>query len=136
MLAFDWDEVDGQDVTDIVGRKVGKLQNGTTEADRIAIVLGDRHVEISVNIDTDELRVALMDREAPRGWTQIAALADHIGRPLGWAWEGKNHRGYADVFLVSFSGTPGDRLRTSPLDPDVLFIGCASAVQISRLRKV
>lgn len=139
MFSFDWDRVDGQRVEAVLARKPRLLNNGTTAADAIYLCVAGLTIIINVNIDTDELALTLTEGPPPRRLSPLTPLRDLVGRPLGWAWEGRNYRGYQDTFLVSFSGYPVDdprHDRTSPLDPDVMFIGCGSSVQIARLRPV
>jgi hypothetical protein len=139
MFSFDWERVQGQTVKAILARRPSLLNNGTTKAEAIYLCVAGLTVVIEANIDTDELALTLIEGPRPRRLSPLTPLQDLVGRPLGWAWEGRNYLGYEDCFLVSFSGDPVDdprHNRTSPLDPDVMFIGCASSVQMARLRQV
>lgn len=139
MFSFDWERVQGRTVEAILARDPVVLNNGTTSTDAVYLCVAGLTVRIGVKIDTDELAITLTEGPPPRRLSPLTPLQDLVGRPLGWAWEGRNYRGYGDIFLVSFSGYPVDdprHDRTSPLDPDVMFIGCGSSVQMARLRAV
>ncbi len=139
MFSFDWERVQGQTVEAILARAPVVLKNGTTSADGVYLCVAGLTVMLDVNIDTDELAITLTEGPPPGRLSPLTPLQDLVGRPLGWAWEGRNYRGHEDMFLVSFSGYPVDdprQDRTSPLDPDVMFIGCGSSVQMARLRQV
>ena len=119
MLQFDYDEVNGQRVTAVLGRR-----EGTTGWREIAVVIRGRALLLRVDSDTDEIAVELEAApEATQGWLAVADLSDFAGSELGWCWVGRNYRGYLDMFTLSFSG----------LEPQVCFTGEAATISIRRI---
>lgn len=120
MLQFDYEEVNGQNVSGVVGCRAGLTDWWT-----IAFLIEDRAVVLRVDPDTDEVIVTL--EEAPdlaRDWDDVAELAPTIGSALGWCWIGRNYLGYLDMFMLSFSG----------LEPQVCFVAAASTLTIRHIR--
>lgn len=120
MLQFDYDEVDGQVMTAVLGRR-----EGAAGWQDIAVVIGERALMLRVDPDTDEIAVHLEAApEVDNGWLAIAALSDFVGLVLGWCWVGRNYRGYLDMFTLSFAG----------LEPQVCFIGEAATISVRRIQ--
>jgi hypothetical protein len=125
LLRFDWKEVDWQVVSAVLGQSETTLNDGTLGWDAIALVVDDRAVTLTVNIDTDELIVSqgpLPTGEGER-WSDIAALEDIVGHKIGWCWTAKNSQGYFDAFAIAFDG----------IEPNYLFVGIASSIHCSRI---
>ena len=119
MFQFDYDDVHGQVVTAVLGRR-----DGAAGWQDVAVVIGERALVLRVDPDTDEIAVELeAGPKANSGWLAVAELSDFVGSELGWCWVGRNYRGYLDMFTLSFSG----------LEPQVCFIGEAATVSISRI---
>ena len=118
MLQFDYETVDGEIVTAVLGQAD---DNGNWWS--VAILLGSQALVLRVDADTDQISVAL--EAAPEGadWGPVEPMHTAIGSALGWCWIGRSYRGYLDMFIVSFSG----------LEPQFLFIGVASALQMRRV---
>lgn len=119
MLQFDYEEVHGQIVTGVVGRR-----DGPAGWECIAFVVGGRAVVLRVDPDTDEIVVALEDASnLTVGWNDVAEIANQIGSAFGWCWIGRNYLGYLDMFTVSFSG----------IEPQICFVGEASTLTIRHI---
>lgn len=118
MLQFDYDTVEGETVTAVLGQAD---KNGNWWS--VAILLGSRALVLRVDADSDQISVAL--DAAPEGadWAPVKPMQLAVGSALGWCWIGRNYRGYLDMFTVSFSG----------LEPQFLFIGMASALHLRRV---
>ena len=118
MLQFDYDTVDGETVTAVLGQP---------EDDRswrsVAIVIGSRALVLSVDNDSDQIFVDL--KASPDGpeWVAVEPMKMAVGSLLGWCWIGRNYRGYLDMFTVSFSD----------LEPQFLFFGMASTLHLRRI---
>ena len=134
MLHFDWEdeEVHGAAITAVVGQPY-YVPNGEISWWRLAILLGDRAIRISVNGDTDELIVTLESTVLPIDdepfdlpWINVAPLATLVGHKLGWSWIGRNSQGYLDAFTIAIDG----------IDPDYMFVGLASAVDIRKITQI
>jgi hypothetical protein len=120
MLQFDYEEVNGLTVTNVLGECAGLAGWWS-----IAVIVGAQALIIRVDQDTDELSVSL--EPAPTdGWMPVPELLYAIGASLGWCWVGRNYLGYLDMFTLSLSG----------LQPQLCFVGEASGVSISRIANV
>ncbi len=120
MLQFDYDEVHGHVVTAVLGQR----EEAANWQD-IAVLLGSRALMLRVDPDTDEIAVHLEAApEMDSGWLAVAELSDVVGLELGWCWEGRNYRGYLDMFALSFSG----------LEPQVCFLGEAATISVRRIQ--
>jgi hypothetical protein len=115
MLQFDYETVEGETVTAVLGQADGK---GSWWS--VAILLGSRALVLRVDEDSDQISVALEAPPEGADWTPLEQMQVAIGSALGWCWIGRNYRGYLDMFTVSFSG----------LEPQFLFIGMASALKL------
>jgi hypothetical protein len=131
MLHFDWEEeeIHGATIIGVMGQP-DYLPNGDISWWRLAILLGDKAIRISVNNDTDELIVTLESTVLPiegepldLPWINVAPLAALVGRELGWCWIGRNSQGYLDAFTIAIDG----------IDPDYMFVGIASSVDIRKI---
>lgn len=118
MFQFDYETVEGETVTAVLGQPD---ENGNWWS--VAILLGSRALVLHVDADSDQISVAL--EAAPEGanWVPVEPMRLAVGSTLGWCWNGRNYRGYLDMFTVSFSG----------LEPQFLFISMASALQLRRV---
>lgn len=118
MLQFDYETVEGETVTAVLGQAD---ENGNWWS--VAILLGSRALVLRVDADSDQISVSL--DAAPEGadWAPVEPMQLAVGSALGWCWIGRNYRGYLDMFTVSFSD----------LEPQFLFIGTASALQLRRV---
>ena len=119
ILHFDYDEVDGQMATAVLGQR-----EGTAGWQKIAVVMDERALMLRVDPDSDEITVELESApEMADGWLAVADLSDFVGSELGWCWVGRNYRGYLDMFTLSFSG----------LEPQVCFTGDGATISIRRI---
>lgn len=118
MLQFDYEMVEGETVTSVVGQAD---ENGNWWS--VAILLGSRALVLRVDEDSDEISATLEAAPAGANWVQVKPMQLAVGSALGWCWIGRNYRGYLDMFTVSFSD----------LEPQFLFIGVASALQLCRI---
>ena len=132
MLHFDWEKVHGAVIAGVVGQP-GYYTTGGIFWWRLAILLEDKAIRISVNNDTDELIVTLESTVLPIDdepldlpWIDVAPLAALVGRELGWSWNACNSQGYLDAFSIAIDG----------IDPDYMFVGLASAVEIRKIARV
>jgi len=123
MLQFDWQDVEGDAITGIIGRSERALDDGAICWTAIALVVGEQAIFINVDPDTDELSVSLGSVPTDGDWAPIKPLAHDIGKALGWCWIGRNYRGYLDSFTVAFAG----------IDPECMFIGMAATIMIKSL---
>ncbi len=119
MLQFDYEDVHGQTVSGVVGRR-----DGPAGWDSIAFVIETRAVVLRVDPNTDEVVVTLEDApDLASDWIEVAEIAGAIGFALGWCWIGRNYRGYLDMFTLSFSD----------IDPQICFLGEASTLTIKHI---
>lgn len=118
MLQFDYEMIEGETVTAVLGHADG---NGNWWS--VAILLGSRALVLRVDADSDQISVVL--EVAPEGadWAPVEPMRLAVGSTLGWCWIGRNYRGYLDMFTVSFSD----------LEPQFLFISMASALKLHRV---
>jgi hypothetical protein len=130
-LEFDYDLLHGQRVVSIKGCKVRRSRDGSTVCDKAVICLERIAFIIAVKEDTDE--ITLQREEDPGvpfqssgGWKDLELLSKYVGRELGWCWVGRNYRGYADMFILSFAG----------VEPEIAFCGVASSLWIYRMQKI
>jgi uncharacterized protein DUF6334 len=131
LLNFDYELLHGQRVTSIKGSGVQRGKDGSTVCEKVAVLLERTALIISVNEDTDE--VVVQEAEGlwilaghSSSWTNLELLSEYLGRELGWCWVGRNYRGYADTFVLSFSG----------LEPEIAFCGVASSLWFYKMNKV
>lgn len=119
MLQFDYETVDGETVTAVLGQADDVAGRWLM----VAIVLGSRALVLRVDPDSDEISVTL--EAAPDGavWVPVGPMQTAVGASLGWCWIGRNYRGYLDMFTVSFSD----------LEPQFLLVGVASVLQLRRI---
>jgi len=128
MLQFDWEEVDGLTVTAVLATSPRPTDDGTLCCDKVAVVVGAKAVVMRVNDDTDEVIVSLEDALTTHDseWQQLEQLNKIVSRRLGWCWEGRNYRGYLDVFTIGVDG----------IDPAYSFIGMASCLNCTRVTPI
>ena len=133
MLHFDWDDVDDETITSVRGQPGYYEGNGGIFWWRVAIILNHAAILIEVNNDTDEILVTLRHGDLPveeepldLAWIDIPALSELVGRKLGWSWTAQNSRGYLDAFMIAIDG----------IDPNYMFVGMASTVDIRRIAEV
>lgn len=128
-LSFDYELLHGQRVVSIRGRELQRSQNGFAACEEVAICLERDALIISVNVDTDEIILRKEDDLASLSsdqWQDLEMLSKYIGQDLGWCWVGRNYRGYADLFLLSFEA----------VEPHLAFCGAASVVWFYEMRKL
>lgn len=128
MLQFDWEEVDGANVTAVLATGSRVMSDGSLCCEQIAIVVGAKAVVMRVNDDTDEVIVSLEDAAtlSDASWQTLDPLVEISSRRLGWCWEGRNYRGYLDTFTIALQG----------IDPSYVFTGAGSALQCARVTSV
>jgi len=139
MLHFDWEEVDGETIQSVMGQP-GYYEGGAGVFWwRLAIVLSNGAIMISVNGDTDEILVTRWHGSLPIGeapldlpWIEVASLSELMGRELGWSWIGRNSQGYLDAFTIGSGGI----VPSEAIDPSYMFVGIGSNVQIRKITLV
>ncbi|WP_172274680.1 DUF6334 family protein [Caulobacter sp. RHG1] len=119
MLQFDYEAIDGEAITAVVGRADGVDGRWSV----VSIVLGARALVLRVDPDSDEISATLEAAPGGAEWIPIAPMQAVVGTALGWCWVGRNYRGYLDTFILS----------CSDLEPQFLFIGMASAIHLRRI---
>jgi hypothetical protein len=126
---FDWEEVLGAVVTDILGLNSQIMNDGSEHWDAVAIRIGEKAVLLTVDWDTDQVIASHEDTPSGAGWAPIASFGFARGQPLAWSWVGINYLGYKDCFSVAF----GDDLSTA-LTPRCMFIAAASSLSCLDLK--
>jgi hypothetical protein len=90
----------------------------------------DGALVVSVDLDTDQIKLRRIDDpEALSGlsaWDTFELLQGYVGQELGWCWVGRNYRGYADTFVMSFAG----------IEPQIALVGAASTLLFYKMLKV
>jgi hypothetical protein len=132
VLRFDWEDIHGQVVRRIIG--IPQFPDraaapAAAESYWEIVLLTDAHaMSLTVNPDTDEVIAILIDPPPTNGddLVNIDCLSDLIGHPLGWAWACINSQGYWDMFITSVDS----------VDPQVVFLGMASALTVMRVNGV
>lgn len=91
----------------------------------------DKHLEFTVNNDTDEIILTMRwNHFVLRESAEAASELEHlVGRKLGWCWLAHNYLGYQDIALISFSG----------LEPQLALVGEGSYIKLfwlTAMRKI
>lgn len=120
---FDWEEVLGAVVTDILGLNSQIMNDGSEHWDAVAICLGEKAVLLTVDWDTDQVIASHGDMPSGAGWAAIPSFGFAMDQPLGWSWVGINYLGYKDCFSIAF----GNDLSTA-LAPRCMFIAAGSSL--------
>ncbi|NOX81546.1 MAG: hypothetical protein GXP06_00855 [Alphaproteobacteria bacterium] len=125
MLKFDYEKIHGKNITEVHGENVRVMNDGSFECDRIVIDVATAALELSVNIDTDELIIELHEpyENTPGTLSNINDYLNFVGRKLGWVWTAKNYRGYDDAFMLALGEAVPDAL-----DPAYAFVGAGSSI--------
>ncbi len=125
MLKFDYEKIHGKTITAVHGENARVMNDGRFDCDRIVIDVAAAALEISVNIDTDELIIELHEprKNTADALSNIDDRLNLVGRTLGWAWTAKNYRGYDDAFMLAL----GDVVPEA-LDPAYAFVGAGSSI--------
>lgn len=128
MLQFDWDEVDGANVTAVLATGSGVMSDGSLVCEQIALVVGAKAVVMRVDDDTDEVIVSLEEAAAlsDASWQTLGQLSEIDSQRLGWCWGGRNNRGYLDTFMIALQG----------IDPSYTFTGAGSRLQCARVTSI
>jgi hypothetical protein len=100
-LNFDWEEVSAKAVLAVVGRGERCMDDGSLAWSALAFAVGTGALVLTVTPDTDEIVVAHEPGLQGEEWKSVTALADVVGKPLGWCWVGKNYRGYRDSLTLA-----------------------------------
>jgi len=123
---IDFDVLHSQRLLSVRGTNIHRMSDGTTSCDALAFCLERSALLVSVNVDTDEIELAITEPESVSNadaWKEVAVLAEFLGKELGWCWTGRNYRGYADTFTLSFSG----------LDPELSLCGEGSSLSVYKV---
>ena len=128
MLQFDWDEAKETPIRAVLCREESRMSAGTAQWERLAFVIGEKAVVLTVNDETDEVLVALEAASETEGWDEVPSLSFAEGRTFGWCWIGRNYRGYLDTFTVAFGDVVPDALT-----PRWMFLGEGSALTCPEL---
>lgn len=109
-LQFDWEAVAHKAVLQVMGRNERRMSDGSLSWDALALTVGDDAVVLTVTADTDEIVVC--HEPVPRGedWLVVSALADAVGKRLGWCWVATNYLGYRDSFTLALGDVAPDAL--------------------------
>jgi hypothetical protein len=116
-LKFDWEAVAHKTVSAVMGRNQRRMSNGSLAWDALSLAIGDDAVVLTVTADTDEIVVSHEPAPDGEGWVVVTALADALGKPIGWSWVGTNYLGYRDSFTLAL----GDELPDA-LQPRLTFL--------------
>jgi len=122
-LNFDWEIVAGSYVAAIIGRNERRMNDASFAWDKIAFVLGQNAVILTVSDDTDEVIVNLSAAPTGDDWLKVAPLNRFVSKQLGWCWEVTNYLGYSDGFIVAFGDVVPDAL-----EPNLTFLGEGAAI--------
>ena len=122
-LRFDWDDVSGSAVIEILGLNSMKLSDGSASWDEVAICIDDGSILLSVEPDTDQIIITREGKPSGNGWEPIPSLAFSKGCVLGWCWVGINSQGYQDSFTMAFGDVVPDALQ-----PRLTFLAEASSL--------
>lgn len=122
-LKFDWETVGDKAVLAVTGRNQRRMDDGSLAWDALALRVGDDAVVLTVTANSDEIVVSHEPAPDGEGWDAISALADAVGKPLGWCWVGTNYRGYRDSFTLAFGNVVPDALQ-----PRLTFLAEASSL--------
>jgi Family of unknown function (DUF6334) len=122
-LQFDWEAVAHRPVLAVLGRNQRRMSDGSLAWDALALALGDDAVVLTITADTDEIIVSHQTTPGGEEWVAVSALADAMGKPLGWCWFGTNYRGYRDSFTLALGDVVPDALR-----PRLTFLAEASSL--------
>ena len=120
-LQFDWEAIAHRPILAVLGRNQRHMSDGSLTWESVALVAGDDALILTVTADTDEITVT--HERAPDGddWVVVTALADAVGKPLGWCWVGTNYLGYHDSFTLAL----GER---DALQPRLTFLAAACSL--------
>jgi hypothetical protein len=121
-LRFDWETVCHKSVMAVLGRNQRCMSDASFAWDALALTLGDNAVVVQVTGDTDEIVVSLDPAPDGEDWHIVPALADAVGKPLGWCWMATNYLGYRDSF-VAFGDVVPDALT-----PQLTFVAAGSSL--------
>ena len=110
-LKFDWEAVAHKPVSAVMGRNQRRMSNGSLTWDALSFAIGDDAVVLTVTADTDEIVVSHEPAPDGEGWVVVSALADVLGKPIGWSWVGTNYLGYRDSFTLALGDVLPDALQ-------------------------
>ena len=110
-LSFDWEAVAHKSVSAVMGRNERRMSDGSLVWDALALAVGDDAVVLNVTADTDEIVVSHEPAPDGDGWVVVSAMADALGKSLGWCWVGINYRGYRDSFTMALGDVVPDALQ-------------------------
>lgn len=121
-LSFDWEAVAHKPVIAVLAMHERRMSDGSLAWNALALALGDDAVVLTVTAETDEFVISHQPAPDREGWAVVPALADVVGKPLGWCWVGTNYLGYRDSFTVAFGDIVPDALQ-----PRLTFLAEASS---------
>lgn len=116
-LEFNWEAAAEKPVLAVLGRDERRMVDGSLAWAALVLVIGDDAIALTVTGDTDEIVVARTSAPNEPHWQAVPALADLVGKPLGWCWLGTNSQGYQDTFTVAL----GEVVPTA-LQPRITFL--------------
>lgn len=129
-LQFDFELIRDRRVYKIIG--TGKRQNDDLSVcyENVILILDQFYLIISINNDTDEIVLSIIDENKMQNCDilehePLEILHEFYGNELGWCWIGRNYVGYADTFMLSFSG----------IVPQIMMHGMASMLDIYKINK-
>lgn len=122
-LRFDWDDVRDDRVTGILGQSARRMDDGSASWDAVAICIGRRAILLSVEADTDQIEISLVEDPPGHGWKPIPSFLFAHGQRLGWCWVGTNSQGYKDSFTLAFG-----EVVPLALEPRCTFVAAASTL--------
>lgn len=109
-LQFDWETVTHKSVLAVMGRNERRMSDGSLAWGALAFTVGEDAVVLTVTADTDEIVVSHEPAPDSADWVVVPALADAVGKPLGWCWVAMNYRGYRDSFTLALGDVVPDAL--------------------------
>jgi len=122
-LSFDWEAAARRPVLAVTGCNQRRMNDGSLAWDALALVLGDDAITLTASQDSDEIVLAHTSEPRDASWNAVPALADLVGKPLGWCWLGRNSRGYQDTFTIALGEAVPDALQ-----PRIAFLAEGSSL--------
>jgi hypothetical protein len=111
------------------GYNEGYMDDGGVTFEKIVLIFDNFYIEVSVNIDNDEIIFSKIDslfESYENGWNEINIFKEYHGKPIGWIWAGINWLGYKDIMMISFA--------ESGMVPNVIMMGEASDIRVYKIR--
>lgn len=127
MRRFDYGTIHGEIITACQGENPDIMNDGSFCCDRIILKFWRTLLEISVDVDTEELNLKLhdADRMSAGMYPDIGTFLNVAGYPVARAWTAVNPQGYEDTFILAL----GDAA-ASAVDPAYMFVGTGPSISV------